>query len=73
MSNTMAATPIAMTALSRRPRATPAVKRMGERACARDSAKSYGSGEEMETDYDIKPRAVPVAIHGGGAPGASVH
>src|SRR5690348_3659224 len=47
MSNTMAATAIAMTALSRSPRATAAVKRKG-RACACDSANSYGSGESVE-------------------------
>jgi hypothetical protein len=45
--NTIAATPIAMTALSRSPRATAAVKRMG-RACAWDAANSYGSGESVK-------------------------
>src|SRR6185312_2748086 len=63
MSNTIAATPIAMTALSRRPRATAAVKRMG-RACACDSANSYGSGGSVEAgpDFSAVPGLIPLLL-----------
>src|SRR6185437_9612788 len=62
MSATIAAPAIAMTALSRRPRATAAVKRIG-RACACDSANSYGSGEwERSPDFSAVPAATPLLL-----------
>ncbi|HEU5443560.1 MAG TPA: hypothetical protein VFU61_07025, partial [Steroidobacteraceae bacterium] len=53
---------MAMTALSRKPRATAGVKRMG-RACACDSAKSYGSSGSVKVAADFSAVGFPGALY----------